>query len=164
MAITINKVAGPVGVTERRYIYKDVHIDLAQDIAPSGDSLYSKSTTYDIKADLDEAAVTNSIRNIFTTKPGEKLLNPQFGADLSQWVFEPADEFSARELGEAIVTSIERFEPRVKVDHIHVNANPSRNEFMIKLVLTIPSLNIINKDYTAILNQPGFDFLTNTNT
>lgn len=164
MAIIINRGAAPPGVTERKYIFKDIHIDLTEDISPSGDSLYSKSTAYDIKADYDEGAVMNSIRNIFTTKPGEKLLNPAFGADLSQWVFEPADEFSARELGEAIVESIERFEPRVKVDHIHVNANASRNEFIIKLVLTIPPLNIINKDYTAILNQPGFDFLTNTNT
>ena len=164
MAIIINRGAAPPGATERRYIFKDVHIDLTEDISPSGDSLYSKSTAYDIKADHDEGAIMNSIRNIFMTKPGEKLLNPAFGADLSQWLFEPADDFNARELGEAIVTSIERFEPRVKVDHIHVNANPSRNEFIIKLVLTIPPLNIINKDYTAILNQPGFDFLTNTNT
>ena len=104
----------------------------------------------------------NSLRNIFTTTPGQKVLNPGFGINLSRWLFEPCTEFTAREIAEVMLSGIERNEPRVSVKTIQVVANKEANEYIIKLVITIPSLSIIDKTYDAILNQPGFDFLTET--
>ena len=139
-------------------------MDLTEAPIPTSRALFSKQTGTDIKVSHDEGAVMNSLRNIFTTTPGEKILNPRFGINLTQWLFSPISEFNAQEIGEAIVTGIETFEPRLLVKTVRVNANHSRSEYEIQLVLTIPSLNIINKNYDAILNQPAFDFLTNTST
>lgn len=142
--------------------YRDLYLDLIESDQPYNDSLYGKSTQVDLRTAIDEGAILNSLRNIFTTNPGEKILDPTFGLSLSRWLFEPLDEFVAQEIGEAIVEGIEKFEPRVSVNNITVNMNAEQNQYDLKLVLTIPSLNIIDKSYEAILKQPGFDFLTNS--
>ena len=54
------------------------------------DVVYFKSpteikNTQDLKIDYDEKAIYNSIRNIFNTKKGQKILNPTFGLDLEQY-------------------------------------------------------------------------------
>lgn len=145
----------------RRSKYRDIHMDLEEQ-TNVGSNLYNIKTKIDLKVSEDEAAIINSIKNIFTTTPGEKILKPDFGLNLTQWLFRQLDEFTAREIGEAIVTGIERYEPRVTVKNVNVDVDYEKNQYTIQLVLTIPSLNIYDKPYDALLNQPGFDFLTNS--
>ena len=161
MAINIDQLSSNRGETERQYIYSDIHMDLVADPSPTSSALHSKGTTVDIKLSIDEGAIMNSIKNIFSTTPGEKILNPTFGVNLTRWLFEPISEFNGREIGEAIVSGLQRFEPRVQLNNVTVEVNEEESMYEITLVLTIPSLNIINKKYQAILNQPGFDFLGN---
>jgi phage baseplate assembly protein W len=161
MAIKIYAGSVPDTQANKKVKYRDIHFDLAEK-TNSGNSLYAKKTILDIKASEDEAAIVNSIRNIFTTTPGEKILEPTFGLNLSQWLFQPLDEFTAREIGETILTGIEKYEPRVKVNNVNVDVEYDQHQYTIKLVLTIPSLNIDSKSYDAILAQPGFEFLTNS--
>lgn len=163
MAIKVN--AGTVAIPQKdsKIKYRDLHLDLAEE-SNAGKSLYTKKTSLDMKTSVDEAAVVNSIQNIFTTTPGEKILEPTFGLNLSQWLFQPIDEFTAREIGETIFKGIQKYEPRVKVNNINVDVLPEQNQYTIKLILTIPSLNVYDKSYDAILAQPGFEFLTTTTT
>lgn len=163
--MAIKVYAGNVSATQKetKVKYKDLFLDLAEQ-SNSGNSLFNKKTSLDLKASVDEAAIVNSIRNIFTTTPGEKILDPTFGLNLSQWLFQPLDEFTAREIGETILNGIQKYEPRVKVNNINVDVLEEQNQYTIKLVLTVPSLNIFDKSYDAILAQPGFEFLTNTTT
>jgi phage baseplate assembly protein W len=86
-------------------------------------------------------------------------LNPEFGVNLTQWLFEPVTEYTAQEIGEAIQYGINRFEPRVQLTHVSVISDPERNQYIIKLAIQIPSLNI-SKTYDSALNQYGFDLLT----
>lgn len=161
--ITNNKFSRPTGVKSKdNSRYRDIMFDLQEDDAPRGQSLHGKSVGRDVKISYDEGAIMNSLRNIFTTTPGQKVLNPGFGINLSRWLFEPCTEFTAREIAEVMLAGIERNEPRASVKTIQVIANKEANEYIIKLVITIPSLSIIDKTYDAILNQPGFDFLTET--
>ena len=162
MAIKVTRVSSLPTQTERKTTYRDLYLDLTESSSPQSETLYSKATQLDLATSIDEGAIMNSLRNIFTTNPGEKLLDPTFGLSLTRWLFEPLDEFIAQEIGEAIVEGIEKFEPRVSVKNITVNMDIERNQYNLKLVLTIPSLNIIDKSYDAILNQPGFNFLTNS--
>ena len=163
MAIKVN--IGEVKNTQadNRIRYKDVFLDL-EEKSNSGRSFYNKDTKVDIKSSDDEAAIVNSIRNIFSTSPGERILEPTFGLNLKQWLFEPLDEFTAQEIGETIVSGIKRFEPRVEIKNVNVNINYEQHEYALQLVMSVPALNINDKTYDAILAQPGFNFLTNTPT
>jgi len=158
MSIIINNASAPSVTTENNITYTDIYFDLTENSIPDSKTLFSEITKTDLRVSSDEAAVLNSIRNIFQTTPGEKVLNPTFGINLTQWLFEPANEFTAREIGEAIVSGIERYEPRVVVNNVAVVADIDNNQYRIKLALLLPQLNI-SREYPAILG-PGFDFIT----
>ena len=159
MSIYVNKITGLRPSLGKKSIYRDLFLDLSESQAPVSDALYGKSTKTDLKIAVDEQAILNSLKNIFNTTPGEKILNPSFGLNLSQWLFEPVSEFAAREIGEAILNGITRYEPRVTVNNVSVIADPENSQYIIKLAMTIPQLNI-NNEYTAVLNSPGFDFIS----
>ena len=141
------------------YIYKDIHFDLIADDNNTSENLFQTSQDIDIKASNNEAAVQNSIKNIFNTSPGEKLLTPEFGLGLKQYVFEQMSLDAAESIGEQITNGIAKYEPRVSVDRCEVVANYDINEYIITLTLTIPPLNISGKSYSGLLSQEGFSFL-----
>mgnify|MGYP005751348081 CR=1 FL=1 len=163
MAIKINVGQDRFAQSESNVRYKDVFLDL-EEKGNSGKSFFTKDTKVDIRSSDDEGAIVNSIRNIFSTTPGERILEPGFGLNLKQWLFEPLDEFTAQEIGETIVNGIKRFEPRVEVKNVNIDVNYEQHEYNIQLVMSVPALNINDKSYDAILSQPGFNFLTNTPT
>ena len=111
MSIKVTSIESKVIREVTDHKYRDLSLDLAEDERPYTSSLYTKVTNTDLRVSQDEGAIMNSIKNIFTTKPGEKILSPTFGLDLSKWLFEPVDEFRAREIGDAIHMGLERFEP-----------------------------------------------------
>ena len=47
-----------------------------------------------IARDVNVRAVMNSIRNIFTWFPGERILNPEFGQRLQQYLYEGITEYN----------------------------------------------------------------------
>lgn len=161
MAITINTGSAPVRQTSDRITFRDLHVDLVEEVAPKSKTLHGIGTKIDLKTSVDEGAVMNSLKNLFNTIPGQKLLDPTYGLNLSEWLFNPASETVARSIGETIQSGVERYEPRVNIDHIDIIVNMEQNQYEIELIMTIPSLNIITKSYKAILDQPGFNFLTN---
>lgn len=163
MAIKINVGRDRVAEKQDSVRYKDLFLDL-EEMSNSSKNFFSNDTKIDIKSSDDESAIVNSIRNIFSTTPGERILEPGFGLNLKQWLFEPLDEFTAQDIGETIVNGIKRFEPRVTVKNVNIDINYEQHEYNIQLVLSVPALNINDKTYDAILSQPGFNFLTNTPT
>ena len=67
--------------------------------------------------------IRESIRVILTTEPGERLMLPSFGAGLKRFLFEPNTVATHRLIEEAILQSLERWERRVKVDEVLVQAD-----------------------------------------
>lgn len=78
--------------------------------------------TGDLITVKDEAAVTQSIRNLILTKFGEKLMDPTIGSDVYNMLFEPLDAFSGMELKDKILNTIRNFEPRVEIIKLEVSA------------------------------------------
>jgi phage baseplate assembly protein W len=141
------------------YIYRDFHFDLEGGNIASNNNLYRSEQTTDIMSKFDEGAITNSLINIFNTMPGEKILSPGFGLYLKRYLFDPVSVDIAENIGDDIVSGIERYEPRVRLDDVSVLANIDTNEYVINLTITIPPLNISQKQLPGLLNQNGFSFL-----
>jgi hypothetical protein len=104
-----------------QYTYRDLHLDLSL-FKNIGDG-FKVVNTKDIQADYDIIAIRNSIYNIFTTRPGEKILSPDFGCSLDQFLFQPLSEVRAQILGNKILENITKFEPRIIVNKILINTN-----------------------------------------
>jgi phage baseplate assembly protein W len=71
-----------------------------------------------------EANVREAIRILLETRPRERLMLPEFGAGLSEYLFEPNTVTTRSQLRERIARSLERWEPRVQVESVAVEADP----------------------------------------
>jgi phage baseplate assembly protein W len=123
-------------------VYTDLHLDFATA------DIYNTTLGYavkgnDLKADYDENAIKNSLKNLFNTKPGQRFLFPLYGLDLNQFLFEAITPINAQLIGERIVNSIEKFEPRVTVLNVEVVSDPDNNLYIITIVVEIPIFNSV---------------------
>ena len=114
-------------------------------------SFQSNPLTFDLIALKDANAIARSIRNIITTRPGEKLFNPEFGTKITDSLFELLDETTADEIKDEIEYSINNFEPRVRYISSIVEPKFSENAFNVKIVYQIVGLDIPPQQLEFIL-------------
>jgi len=138
--------------------FRDLSLDMAVEVNVLSRNLYRSENATDIKMSKDEAAIQNSLINIFNTSPGQKLLEPEFGLDLRRYLFEPITEDIALNIGETILQGMKRWEPRVIMRSINVIPDYDQNQYIISLYIAIPTLNISEAQYTGELNTEGFVF------
>ena len=72
-----------------------------------------------------EVNVRESIRIILMTEPRERIRLPQFGGNLHRFLFEPNTVATRRRIQEQIAVALGRWEPRVAVQSIDVEADPA---------------------------------------
>jgi len=142
---------------ERDYTYKDLEVDLMIDYTKTS-PLNNYKEQKDIVVDYDVAAIKNSIFNIFTTIPGQKILNPTFGLNLLYYLFTGITAENARMLGDTILKGITKFEPRVTVDNINITTDYDNQQYTIDLFLSVPSLNIKGLQVKGTLAESGYYF------
>ena len=71
-----------------------------------------------------EESVRQSIRVILSTRPGEQLMRPNFGAGLQEFLHQPNTLTVRRRIRDSISTALGRYEPRILVDRIEVGEVP----------------------------------------
>jgi len=71
----------------------------------------------------DAAAVRQSLVLLLSTRPGERVMRPDFGCDLHRLVFAPNDNTAAGLAMQFVRQAVERFEPRAAI--IHIDAGPA---------------------------------------
>jgi len=156
MVIKINSVNKPAPV-DSNYIYKDLHLDL--NMAFTKNKQANKlSEIVDAQADYDMAAISNSILNLFTTIPGQKILTPNYGLNLAQFLFTAVTPLNAQLIGETIQSGINTWEPRVTIQQIGIEQDPDQNQYTITLALFCPVLNK-SINLVGILNNSGFYYV-----
>jgi uncharacterized protein len=72
-----------------------------------------------------EEDVRQSIQIILATNPGERVMRPEFGAGLRDFVFEPADLSTMHRLQKRVYESLIDWEPRISVEKVEVTLDPS---------------------------------------
>jgi len=123
--------------TEQQYVYKDLSLDIARTtIVQPGFNIPVPGA--DIKASFDLAAIRNSLQNLFNTLPGQRFLFPEYGLDLNQFLFLPISSSTSQSIQDRILRSIQRFEPRVRVQNINVKGDPDISTYYITLIIEIP--------------------------
>lgn len=139
-------------------LYRDVRLDFKDNDNLTSRGLYTEPTTTDIEMSTDEAAIKNSLQNLFSTMPGQKLLNPDYGLNISQFLFAPVSVTMARMIGNRILEGIEKYEPRVTVVNVNVHPDPDESSYQVELSIKIPALSNQNVSFAGLLAQPGFTF------
>ena len=127
---------------QKQFAFKDLHLDLEK-TSIYNPVLRTRIDGNDVNVDFDESAIRNSLKNLFNTRPGQRFLFPLYGLDLYQYLFETVSQENGQLIGERIVTSVENFEPRVRVQNCNVVAKPDDNEYEITLIVSIPIFNTV---------------------
>lgn len=82
--------------------------------------------------------VRDAIRIILATEPGERVMLPSFGAGLGRLLFEPNTPATHRLVEERVRQALTRWEPRIRLDTIHVAADPvERQQANVTVVYTL---------------------------
>lgn len=149
---TLKDTAAPL---QREETYVDLHLDMEElrNVPRASSLTYGK----DIRVDYDEGAIRNSIVNILGTRPGERFLLPEFGSRIDQFLFRPVSKDVATAIGNEILYSIEKWEPRVIIENITVTGydQPDMQEYRVEIKVIIKKLKI-RANIEGILTQEGF--------
>ena len=127
----------PARTTDKAvYAYSDIHLDLQEDKS------IGKNSKSDIKVDYDIKAIKNSIRNIFNTRKGDRILEPEFGVSLEKYLFEPISVDTGYMIGSDIKDGITIYEPRVTVTNVDVIVREEWPGYEVNIAIFIPRINI----------------------
>jgi phage baseplate assembly protein W len=69
----------------------------------------------------DDEAIRQSLLMLISTRPGERVMRPEYGCDLHRLVFSPNDDTTAGLAIHFVRQAVERWEPRVEI--LRVDAN-----------------------------------------
>jgi|TARA_R110000868_G_scaffold243770_3_gene499796 phage baseplate assembly protein W len=144
--------------TDNEFIFKDLALDLEMGYSNSNE-FYKNNEILDLKADVDHAAIRNSIFNLFNTNQGERLLNPDFGLNLKNYLFEAVSKEGGIMIGDTIKSGIMKYEPRISVDRITVVVDEDNNTYEITLIVTAKALQNRVITLPGLLSNSGFRYI-----
>ncbi len=81
--------------------------------------------TGEVELISDEADIRQSMEIILATQPGERLMQPNFGCELSQFLFEEIQQGVMTSIRGIVSDALLYHEPRIKVNEIEVDASES---------------------------------------
>lgn len=136
------------------FTYKDLHLDM--NVGRSIGVGYNPKLSRDVLVDIDTEAIKNSLRNLFNTKPGEKVLSPKFGVNLETYLFSAITNTNAFLLGEKISQKIRTFEPRIVLKETLVRPDPDANQYQISIKVQYPNFPTDNASINLVLGLNNF--------
>ena len=82
-------------------------------------------------SDLDD--ICESLKILLHTRLGERVMQPRYGADLKDQLFEPMNAATITFVEDLIRTAILYHEPRIKVDTVRVT--PEQNAGILRIAI-----------------------------
>ena len=154
MPIKLN-ILEPVRDQREDIIYKDIDLNVNVGIV-RGDSAASPENLKDLNTSVNFEAIKNSLINLITTFPGQKILNPEFGMNFGDLLFLPVSKARATVIGETINNTFVGFEPRIQITFIEVVADIENQEYELNIEINIPEFNNNPLNLKGRLNKSGF--------
>ena len=115
---------------------KEVFLDISMKAKQQGDN-------FTIDRLVNVNAIRNSLDNIFSWTPGERVLNPEFGTNLRKLLYEGITDFNVEQIVAEIKHAVAQWEPRVQVANIvdvSTTEDHENNTVHLKVIYTIPRL------------------------
>lgn len=112
-------------ITSRTRLYKD--IDLTFAAKPNGE-IYTKK---------DAGAVKQAVKNLILTNHFEKPFVPFYGGNITNLLFELADDDVDDEVRTNIIDAIETYEPRARIINLDVISQPDTNSLRVTIEFRI---------------------------
>jgi len=79
----------------------------------------------------DDDAVHQSVLMLLSTRPGERLMHPDYGCNLHQLVFSPNDDTTAGIAIYLVRTALQQWEPRIDIRALDAYPDPLNSAVLI---------------------------------
>lgn len=116
------------------YIDLDMH---AKTVLTNSDQKLNVSKLTDLNA------IKNSLRQIFTWIPGERVILPEFGSHLREMLYEGITDYNVEMIMSEIKMCASKWEPRASIDkviNISTNEDTEDNVVHLEVVYSVPGL------------------------
>ncbi|MHB8627294.1 MAG: GPW/gp25 family protein [Aggregatilineales bacterium] len=80
----------------------------------------------------DDNEIQQAIYIILSTAPGERVMRPEFGCRIFEYIFAPANDATAAMVAAEVRSALARWEPRIELQDVIVT--PSPNSYGILLI------------------------------
>lgn len=142
-----NKIIS-IQTVSKQSLYPETYIDIAKTSSSITKTITTNGEDKEIvintlNRNVDIEAVKGAIKNIFTWNKGERILNPEFGANLRQYLYEGLTDLTKQQIQAEIEFSLKTFEPRVEIDKITGDINTDdaeNNELHVYVIYHIKGL------------------------
>lgn len=105
----------------------------------------------------DEEDVRQSLQILISTSVGERLLQPTYGCDLRQHLFDPMDESMVAYVADLVRMAIVRHEPRVTVNRVDVRNDAVNGLMLVEVDYTVRSTNSRSNLVYPLYKSEGAD-------
>ena len=122
--------------TQLKKIFSDIDLTFARN-----------PVTGDVAMSYDDNAVIRSVRNLLLTNFYERPFQPKLGSNLNAFLFENFSILIADAIEADITTTIQNFEPRVKIQAVRVTPDEVNNGYYVNLTFFIG-----NNTYASTVN------------
>jgi phage baseplate assembly protein W len=96
-----------------------------------------KPVVGDVALSYDDQAVIKSVRNLLLTRHYERPFNPSLGSNLDALLFELISPLTSAAIEREILSVIQNYEPRARVQQIKVSPKPDNNAYETTIVFYI---------------------------
>lgn len=103
------------------------------------------------KSATDERLIYGNIIQILTTRRGERVMLPEFGSRIYEFIHEPLDHVTCALIRRELIDAIARWEPRIILDKKNTNITPYPQEYRVKAELRYFLKTQGSKSHTLIL-------------
>ena len=109
--------------------------------------------TRDVIPLKNESAISRAVKNLVLTHLQERPFNPFLGSRVSESLFELMDTTSASLVSEEITSTIDNFEPRVKLRNVEVIPYYDAHAFDVTIVYEIVGIDLPAQNLNFILES-----------
>jgi uncharacterized protein len=106
----------------------------------------NKTTDVGMLSDVDD--INSSLEILLTTRPGERVMRPDYGCNLDELVFEPLTTTFKTYIKDLVSTAILYYEPRIEVNSIELD---DTGELEGRILIVI--------DYSVSATNTRFNFV-----
>lgn len=113
---------------------KTTYVDMSMTSTPR---LVKNEKTYKVESNEDVNAVKAAMHNLFSFIPGERVLDPEFGNKVMQYLYEGITKYNEEQIIATINEMVKKYEPRASIDSIvgiQSNDDIENNTKQIKII------------------------------
>lgn len=85
----------------------------------------------------DDKLIKNDILQLLLTIPGERVMRPDFGVNLRNFVFENIEEAGLNTLRSEIINQLVRYETRVNIINVSITSNEDQNSITVQIAVAM---------------------------